>query len=88
MGIDGWNQLNRATIESTKKSPFQSHLIKSVARPMDRAQWRLQKFCLGGLLKILIKKDLEYIEVPTQKKKKKKLSSYNLYTYIKNYFFC
>ena len=71
MGIDGWNQLNRATIESTKKSPFQSHLIKSVARPMDRAQWRLQKFCLGGLLKILIKKDLEYIEVPTQKKKKK-----------------
>ena len=86
MGIDDWNQLNRATIESTKKSPFQSHLIKSVARPMDRAQWRLQKFCLGGLLKILIKKDLEYIEVPTQKKKK--LSSYNLYTYIKNYFFC
>ena len=87
MGIDDWNQLNRATIESTKKSHFQSHLIKSVARPMDRAQWRLQKFCLGGLLKILIKKDLEYIEVPTQKKKKK-LSSYNLYTYIKNYFFC
>ena len=32
-------------------------------------QWRLQEFCLGGSLKILIKKKVEYIELPTKKKK-------------------